>query len=317
MSVAVQMAGTVTNSMQIAVARTVANSARSGQMREAKHSMTAKKPVVYITGGMSGIGHCLAGKYAARGYEIGLFDRVNDEGKRREIERVRRAPDQRVGAWRVDVTDGPGVKAAFAAAVAELGAPDLVINSAGIQRAAEFLALPAETFELVVKVNLFGSRNVAEAALPHLSRGGQLAFLASMAGLVTNYSYAAYCASKFGVVGLAGVLRIECKPRGIGVSVICPPEIMTPMVAQEMETMHPVARELKDFAGVLELGPACDEIIARLDRREFRIIPGAKARLTYRLGRYLPDAALRGIVDAKVQKIMATMDKGGAAQSSR
>jgi len=277
--------------------------------------MAAKKPVVFITGGMSGIGHCLAGKYAARGCEVGLFDLNVNESQRKAIESMRRTPDQRVSAWRVDVTDGPGVKASFDAAVADLGAPDLVINSAGIQRAAEFLELPAETFELVVKINLFGSRNVAAAALPHMSSGGQLAFLSSMAGLVVNYSYAAYCASKFAVVGLANVLRVEFKPRGIDVSVICPAEIMTPLVVKEAETMHPVARELKNFAGVLDLDEACDEIIARLDRREFRIIPGFRARLTYRLGRYLPDAALRGIVDSKVKKVLAALEKAAHGNS--
>jgi NAD(P)-dependent dehydrogenase (short-subunit alcohol dehydrogenase family) len=279
--------------------------------------MTAKKRVVFITGGMSGIGHCLAGKYAAQGCDVGLFDVVADLPQQQAIERLRRNPDQRVGAWRVDVTDTEGVTAAIDQAVAQLGVPDLVINSAGVQRAAEFLELPAETFEFVVKINLFGSRNVAAAALRHMRRGGHIAFVSSLAGLVTSYSYAAYCASKFAVVGLAGVLRVEFKPKGIAVSVICPPEISTPMVAKELETMHPVTRELKDFAGTLSVDEACDEIIARLDRREFRIIPGAKARLTYRLGRYLPDAALRGVVDSKVKKILDAQPEAVLAKPGR
>ncbi len=279
--------------------------------------MTAKKQVVFITGGMSGIGHCLAGKYAARGCEIGLFDLVVSEPKQQEIEQLRRTSALRVRAWQVDVTDAAGVNAAFGQAVAQIGAPDLVINCAGTQYAAEFLKLPAEAFERVVRINLFGSRNVAEAALPHMSSGGQLALVSSLAGLVPSYSYAAYCASKFGVAGLASVLRIEFKPKGIDVSMICPPEINTPMVAKELETMHPVTRELKAFAGMLEVGPACDEIIAGLDRREFRIIPGSKARLTYRLGRYLPDAALRGIVDSKVRKILREHGEAGLGRPMR
>ena len=266
--------------------------------------MAVKRKVVFITGGMSGIGHCLAGKYAARGCDVGVLDLAVDESKRSAIERLRAGPEQRVRAWKADVTDAAGVKAAIDAAVAELGAPDLVINSAGIQRAGEILAQPVEEFELVVRVNLFGSRNVAAAALAHMGKGGQLALISSLAGLVASYSYTAYCSSKFGVVGLAGVLRVEMKPRGIDVSVICPPEIRTAMVEKELQTMHPVTRELKDFAGTIPLEESCDEMMAGLDRRQFRIVPGAKARLTYRLGRYLPDAALRGIVDSKVEKIL-------------
>jgi hypothetical protein len=89
------------------------------------------------------------------------------------------------------------------------------------------------------------------------------------------------------------------------------------MVVKELETMHPVTRELKDFAGTLDLEEACDEMIARLDRREFRIIPGAKARLTYRLGRYLPDAALRNVVDSKVKKILAAHPGTGTGKTNR
>jgi NAD(P)-dependent dehydrogenase (short-subunit alcohol dehydrogenase family) len=266
--------------------------------------VTEKRRIVYITGAMSGIGECLAGKYAALGCDVVSLDLVVDEARRAGIERLRRSPEQRVRAWRADVADADSVEAAVREAVAQVGAPDLVINSAGIQRAGEFLKQPREHFELVVRVNLFGSRNVAAATLPHMTRGGHIAFIASLAGLVTSYSYAAYCSSKHAVVGLAGVLRTEFKPRGIAVSVICPPEIMTEMVRKELESMHPVTRELKDFAGTIELSPACDEIMAGLDARAFRIIPGGKARLTYRLGRYLPDAALRGIVDGKVEKIL-------------
>src|SRR3546814_2598867 len=55
----------------------------------------------------------------------------------------------------------------------------------------------------------------------------RLALIASMAGLTSNYAYAAYGASKFGVVGLATTLRYEYEPLGIGISCICPPEVKT------------------------------------------------------------------------------------------
>jgi len=63
-----------------------------------------------------------------------------------------------------------------------------------------------------VDINLKGSRNFAAAVLPHMASGSRLVLLASLAGLVGNYAYAAYNASKFGVVGLASALRIEYKP---------------------------------------------------------------------------------------------------------
>jgi NAD(P)-dependent dehydrogenase (short-subunit alcohol dehydrogenase family) len=261
--------------------------------------------VVYVTGGMSGIGHYLAGQYASAGCDIALFDLVQSEERRQEVEQRRAGTDQQVRAYRADVTDAAGLKAAVDQAVRDVGAPDLAINSAGIQRAKEFLKQSPEEFELVVRVNLLGSRHFAAAVLPRMKRGGHLAFIASLAGLTSSYAYAAYCSSKFGVLGLANVLRIEMKPKGIDISVICPPEVSTPMVEVELRTMHPVTRELKDFAGVLTLPEACDEILARLEKRQFRIIPGSKARLTYRLARFLPDFVLNTVVDRKAARILA------------
>ena len=87
-------------------------------------------------------------------------------------------------------------------AAAALGAPELAINCAGIQRASPFEQLPAEHFEQTVAVNLVGSRHFAAAVLPHMVAGSRLALVSSMAGFAANYSYAAYSAAKFGVVGL-------------------------------------------------------------------------------------------------------------------
>src|SRR3546814_19586442 len=103
-----------------------------------------------------------------------------------------------------------------------------------------------------------------------MGKGSCLALIASMAGLTSNYAYAAYGAPKFGVVGLATTLRYEYEPLGIGISCICPPEVKTPMVASERANGNPVSLELKEFAGSLEIDPACDAMLAGLDRSEER-----------------------------------------------
>ena len=82
-----------------------------------------------------------------------------------------------------------------------------------------------------------------------------------MAGTVGIYGYSAYGSSKFAVLGMAQCIRAEYAPKGITVSVICPPEIDTPMVTQELKTMHPATRILKDFAGRLTLSEALTQII--------------------------------------------------------
>lgn len=178
------------------------------------------------------------------------------------------------------------------------------MNCAGVQDAARFEDLSEDAFRRVVDINLVGSRNVAAAVLPRLGRGGHLVLIASMAGLVANYGYAAYAASKYGVVGLGQVLRIEQRPRGVDVSVVCPPEVETPMVDEERRTMLPATRALKGMAGTLELEPAVREILRGIDRRRAVIVPGRAARRTLLLTRLLPRRVVDAVTDGIVRRAL-------------
>lgn len=246
--------------------------------------MTTAWTTAYLTGGGSGIGLRLAEMLAGRKVRLAIFDlKVSDEVRRR------------LGSLspgsvfhEVDVRDAEGLEAAVRMAVAAIGSPQLAINSAGVQRARVFEELTAADFSFVVDINLKGSRNFAAAVLPHMASGSRMVFLASLAGIVGNYAYAAYNASKFGVVGLASALRIEYKPRGITVTVVCPPEVETPMVVEERKTASPVAMKTKDFAGVVPLDDVCNDILRGAERGEWMIVTGFRAKLTRFLARMVP-----------------------------
>ena len=239
----------------------------------------------FITGGGSGIGLRLADMLARRNVHLAIFDlELSDEVRDRL-----RGTRGRCVFHEVDVRDASGLEAAVRTAVAEVGAPQLAINCAGVQRTAPFDQLSAETFNFVIDVNLRGSRNFAAAVLPHLSRGGRLVLVASLAGLVGNFGYAAYNASKFGVVGLASALRIEYRPRGVGVTLVCPPEIETPMVVAERQQAHPVTMATKQFAGVVELDDACNDILRGAERGVWIVVTGGRAKLTRHLARLFPN----------------------------
>lgn len=249
----------------------------------------------FLTGGGSGIGLHLAEMLAARGTRLAVFDlRISDEVRQRLTSRAPSAEFHEV-----DVRDSPGLAAAVDEAVAGIGPPQLAVNCAGVQRARVFEELSAADFDFVVDINLRGTRNFAAAVLPHLAAGGNLVFLASLAGLVANYGYAAYSASKFGVVGLASVLRIECKPRGIAVSVVCPPEVETPMVVEERRTAPAITMQNKQFAGVVTLDELCENILRGTARGEWMIVSGFKARLTHLMARLAPGLGQR-VVDRMV-----------------
>ncbi|MBM4363884.1 MAG: SDR family NAD(P)-dependent oxidoreductase, partial [Deltaproteobacteria bacterium] len=189
--------------------------------------------------------------------------------------------------------DARAVDEAARLAVTALGAPDLAVNCAGVQRARAFDELPAEDFDLVVDVNLKGSRNFAAALLPRLAPGGSLVLVASLAGLVGNYGYAAYNASKFGVVGLGAALRIEYRPRGLRVTVVCPPEVETPMVAEERLSAPEVTFATKKLAGTVELDELISALLRGAARGDALVVPGLRARATSLLARLAPGMVSR------------------------
>lgn len=258
----------------------------------------------YVTGGGSGIGRHLAGLLAARGSAVAVFDRSVPTDARAEIETARSDANQPVHTAEVDVCDADELAAAVSEAVAAIGPPRLAINSAGVSINDRFAEARREDFERTVAVNLFGSRNFAAAVLPHMGPGARLGLISSLAGITGGYTYAGYAASKAGVIGLARVLRLEYAPDGIGVSVICPPEIITPMVQQYDTTMHPATRALKDVAGTLPLDEACLEMLEGLDRGRFTIIPGTKARRAALMTRLLPERVSTAVTDRIVAKAL-------------
>ncbi len=263
---------------------------------------------VFISGGGSGIGREFAMRLAGEGAHVALFNRKPAPQVVAELRRVAVRSDQRFESYSADVSDDVAIQAAILQAVQDFGAPDLAINSAGIQIAAPFELLTSADFNQVINVNLIGSRNFAAAVLPHLRQGSHLVLVASLAGLMGNFAYAAYCASKFGTVGLASALRIELKLRGIDVSVCCPAEIDTPLVVEERKTLHPISGALKDFAGTLDVESACDGMLKGIARRDFEIIPGFMPRLAAFLNRHL-SGIVRVISDGIAAKTLKRIQK--------
>lgn len=259
---------------------------------------------VFITGGSSGLGLEFARRLAAEGANIAIFNRRLAPQVVAELEQLALHGKQKFASYAADVADSVSLTAAIDAAVAEVGAPALAINSAGIAISAPFEELAETAFNKVIEVNLMGSRNFAAAMLPHLEAGDHLVLVASIAGLLPNFAYAAYCASKYGTVGLAEVLRLELKLKGIDVSVCCPAEINTPLVEEERKTLHPVSAAMKDFVGTMEVEPACHSMLKAIAKRQFEIIPGALPKLSARLNQHTP-AISRAISDQLAARNMA------------
>ena len=139
----------------------------------------------------------------------------------------------------LDVNDRTAVDAAAQRAVATTGSLDLVLYSAG-----RYQAMRATNFDLDealrhVQVNQIGALNVVAAVLPHLieQRRGHLSLVASVAGYRGLPNAIAYGPTKAALINLAETLYLDLAPLGIGVSVINPGFVETPMTAQNDFTM--------------------------------------------------------------------------------
>lgn len=189
--------------------------------------------VAVVTGGGSGIGRAIGERFAASGARVVLLDR--DLVAAAEVAaalNAGRADDQpEVLALQCDVASAASVATAVATSTERAGEPDVLVNSAGIARLGPAEALADADWEATLAVNLSGTyRMCREVGRRMLARGrGKIINLASQAASVAIAEHAAYCASKFGVVGLTKVLALEWAGRGVTANTISPTVVLTPL----------------------------------------------------------------------------------------
>ena len=215
--------------------------------------------VAVVTGAGSGLGRATAHRLGDEGAAVAAVDLDADAAEKTTAEIGERGGSAR--AYQVDVTDPAVVKATVAAVAADLGRPQVLVNSAGIGGFAHTVDETYERWSAILGVNLTGTFLMCQAALPHLLEGGgAIVNVASNAGLMGQPYSAAYCASKGGVVNLTRALSVEYVKRGVRVNAVAPGGMNTPMIAGF--TM-PEGVNLKEFARVTSpLGYAEPEEVA-------------------------------------------------------
>ncbi|MCV7379409.1 short chain dehydrogenase [Mycobacterium alsense] len=242
-----------------------------------------------VTGAASGIGRATALRLAAQGAELYLTDR-NAEGLELTVADAR-ALGARVPAHRsLDVADYDQV-AAFADAIhAEHPSMDVVLNIAGVSAWGTVDRLTHEQWRKMIAINLMGPIHVIETFVPPMvaaGRGGHVVNVSSAAGLVALPWHAAYSASKYGLRGLSEVLRFDLASHRIGVSVVVPGAVRTPLVntveiaGVDREDPH-VARWVDRFSGhAVSPERAAEKILAGVAKNRYLIYTSSDIRALY------------------------------------
>ena len=186
----------------------------------------------FLTGAASGIGRATALKLAADGAELYLTDR-DAEGLETTVADARALGGTVAEHRALDIADYHEV-ARFAADIhTHHPAMDLVMNIAGVSAWGTVEQLTHQHWKSMIDINLMGPIHVIETFVPPMmaaGRGGHLVNVSSAAGLVALPWHAAYSASKYGLRGLSEVLRFDLDRHDIGVSVIVPGAVKTPLV---------------------------------------------------------------------------------------
>ena len=187
-------------------------------------------PVILITGASQGIGAAIARTFAVELPGVRLALVARNEKNLRATARECLKLGAAVEIFPCDVTREKPVAAMARAVTKHFGPVDVLINNAGAFVMAPFVKTSVAAFDDMIATNLRSAFLVTHAFLPAMvkRKRGDVFFMSSIAGLGAYPQAAAYCAAKFGVTGLAQVLRAETKAAGIRVCCVHPGATWSP-----------------------------------------------------------------------------------------
>jgi NAD(P)-dependent dehydrogenase (short-subunit alcohol dehydrogenase family) len=248
------------------------------------------KPVAFITGASSGIGHALALELARRGYRIALAAR-----RKAALETLANEISSSGGealSLACDVSDQSQVNVAVAETLQRLGRIDLAILSAGIGQPTDAVNFKAAPFAEIIGINLLGVAYCLEELIPVMkqqSRGGIIAAISSLAGDRGIPGSAGYSASKAALNALFDGLRAHLATAQIRLVTIAPGYVRTPMTAQNGKMPF-----------LMEADAAAQLILRRIERGDRVIRFPLPTSIAMGLVRVIPARLLDAVLGRRV-----------------
>ncbi len=259
----------------------------------------------FVVGGSSGIGLSTARMLSAEGAHVLLLARGKGRLERATeiLLSARKDPGQKVGWMQLDVSDRDMVRAVLARAVEAFGVPDLLVNCAGRAYPRYFEEISYEQFEETLRMNFFGVWHTVAALVPRMKeKGGCIANVSSMGGLIGVFGYTDYSASKFAIVGFSEALRSELKRYGIQVCVLCPPDTDTPAFPIENLTKPEETKAISRTAKLMSPDDVAAALLKGIRKGRFLILPNLESRLVW-LARRLFPGLLDFAMDREIRKV--------------
>lgn len=260
--------------------------------------------VTIVTGGGSGIGRALCVAMAARGARVLVTD--IDLAAARV---VAAECGSKASAATLDVRDAEATRVCIEQHAAHAGRIDYLFNNAGVAISGEIHEIPLAVWRWLVDVNVYGVLHGVLAVYPIMIRQGfgHIINTASLAGLGPAPLLAPYALSKHAVVGLSNSLRVEAASKGVKVSVMCAAAIETPLLDSRSTSENPVPwqPDVRRFLTALTGPPypvekCAQETLAAIERNTAVIVLPGRARLAWRIGRWLPT-----LVEKETKRVVA------------
>lgn len=185
---------------------------------------------VIVTGGGNNIGRAIVLAFAAEGSRIAIAELDRTAGERVAAEVAALSTGASAIVIDADVTDPDKTDAMLAAAIAQLGSVDVLVNNVGWTVDRLFLDKPRDEHIKEVDVNLWGAINCIRAVLPHMieRQSGAIVSISSDAGRMGEYREAVYSACKAGVIALSKSLARETGRYGLRLNMVCPGLVAPP-----------------------------------------------------------------------------------------
>jgi NAD(P)-dependent dehydrogenase (short-subunit alcohol dehydrogenase family) len=251
-----------------------------------------------VTGAGSGIGRALAHALVREGADVWCADLDGDAAAGTAQSATAAGPGT---AWAVtaDVTDAAAVQALVTGVVDRHGRLDLMFNNAGITFGGETEDLTLAQWDAIVDVNIRGVVHGVAAAYPVMVRQGHghIVNTASMGGLMAAGLITSYVMTKHAVVGLSLALRSEAAAKGVGVTVVCPSAVDTPILDKGWIGRFDGRDYYLKGQGVrrpLAADVLATQVLAAVARNKAMLVTPRSARVAWRVGRLSPWLVERG-----------------------